>query len=233
MNTQDKRFLAAALGDGHDGDLPADVTGLGGFHFARSLEWPFAPHAGIRSLAVHYAIRGIKPIERFVLTASWGTGITGIEISVGLDLDMEPLDTADVFGKSEHLIGQLVSPETAPATKNTVQIDFAERLTHGTESFGLAKLRGRVLWQAGSRHIIRIHRQMPAGWPDGDHHEADESAITGRAAPLPPRVVSPARSIPCYVLLGIGILTPTRRKVLKVSVNDLVPALAWLRRNAV
>ena len=89
-----------------------------------------------------------------------------------------------MFGKSEHLIGQLVSPETAPATKNTVQVDFTERLTPGTESFGLAKLRGRILWQAGSRHIIRFHRQMPKGWPEPPHVETDESAFTGRTAPI-------------------------------------------------
>ena len=231
MNTQDKRFLAAALGDGRGADLPEEELGPTDFNLAHSLQWPFAPHAGIRSLTVHSVARRSPPFERLVLTASWGGDLTGIELSVGLDLALEALDTSDVFGKSEHLIGQIVSPETAPATRSTVQIDFAESLTPGAESFGLAKLRGRILWQAGSRHIIRIHRQMPAGWPDGDHHEIDESAITGRSAPLPERS-RPGRTVPCSILLGVPILTPDRRKVVSVSVSNLVPTLAWLRRNA-
>ena len=75
-----------------------------------------------------------------VLTASFGGNLTGIELSVGLDLDLPPQDTAQVFGASEHLIGQLVAPESAPATKHTVQLDFRERLEPGIESFGLTKL---------------------------------------------------------------------------------------------
>ena len=152
MDTQDKRFLAAVLGDGRQTSSPLDRQalgnpGIGGFTLGNALEWPFAPHAGIRSLFIYYRRDG-PPYERLVLTACWGGDITGTELSVGLDLALEPMDTGDVFGKSEDLIGQLVSPETAPATRNTVQLDFTERLTPGTASFGLAKLRARILWQA-------------------------------------------------------------------------------------
>lgn len=73
---------------------------------------------------------------------------------------------------------------------------------------------------------------MPAGWPEPPHVETDESAFTGRTAPLPTQNLS-GRIVPCYVLLGIPILTAARRKIVKVAVSDLVPALAWLRRNAV
>ena len=76
----------------------------------------------------------------------------------------------------------LSAPETVPATKDTVQVDFAEDLPSGSESFGLVKLRGRVVWQAEGHHILRFHRQMPVGWPEGDHHEADERALSGRTA---------------------------------------------------
>ena len=106
----------------------------------RVLEWPFAPHAGIRSVTVHSATRNSEPYTRMVLTASFGGDLTGIELSVGLDLDLPPQDTAQVFGASEHLIGQLVAPESAPATKHTVQLDFRERLEPGIESFDLTKL---------------------------------------------------------------------------------------------
>ena len=106
----------------------------------RVLEWPFAPHAGIRSVTVHSATRNSEPYTRMVLTASFGGDLTGIELSVGLDLDLPPQDTAQVFGASEHLMGQLVAPESAPATKHTVQLDFRERLEPGIESFGLIKL---------------------------------------------------------------------------------------------
>ena len=34
---------------------------------------------------------------------------------------------------------------------------------------------------SGGCHVLRITRQMPVGWPSGDHHEADEAAFTGRA----------------------------------------------------
>ena len=236
MNTQDKRFLAAALGDGEPAPIPLASTtisdptlgdpALGGFVFQSALEWPFAPHAGIKSFALHCRT---STRDRWVLTACWGGAVTGTELSVGLDLDLEPQDTNDVFGKSDHLIGQLVAPETAPATRNTVQIDFAERLTPGTESFGLAKIRGRILWQSGNRHILRIHRQMPKGWPEPPHDETDESAFTGRTAPFHPPASGHRGS---RILLGVPILTPDRRKIVDVTIGSLTTTLAWLRENA-
>ena len=53
----------------------------------------------------------------------------------------------------------------------------------------------------------------------------------GRTAPLPERKVR-GGTVPCSILLGVPILTPDRRKVVSVSVSNLVPTLAWLRRNA-
>ena len=108
MNTQDKRFLAAALGEGYgirDPEFrkavndPAFKKALnnssmfaGSFTLRHSREWPFAPHAGIRSMTLHSRSRRDPPFARLVLTASWGTGITGTELSVGLDLDLPPQD---------------------------------------------------------------------------------------------------------------------------------------------
>ena len=236
MNTQDKRFLAAVLGEGISGDHPPGMTDLGapgngGFSFGGSLEWPFAPHAGIKTLITLTRSFRRPDQEHLILTASWGGDLTGTELSVGLDLDLEPQDTNDVFGKSDHLVGQLVAPETAQATRNTVQIEFAERLTPGTTSFGLAKLRGRILWQAGSRHILRIHRQMPIGWPGGDHHETDESAFTGRTEPMQPRAHT-YRARGSRAVFGVPILTPDRRKTIEVSIDALTTTVAWLREHA-
>ena len=242
MNTQDKRFLAAALGEGFDirdpelWDAVNDPAfenalgnpNIGGFILRHSLEWPFPPHAGIKSLTIHSRSSSSPPFARLVLTASWGGDITGTELSVGLDLALEPHDTSDVFDKSEHLIGQLVAPETAPATRNTVQVDFAERLTPGTSSFGLTKLRGRILWQAGARHIIRFHRQMPKGWPEAPHVETDESAFTGRTDPIHP---PSGRGFGSSVYFGVPILTTDRRKIVDVNISKLTTALAWLREN--
>ena len=234
MNTQDKRFLAAVLGEGIRGDHPPGMAALGepdngGFLLGGSLEWPFAPHAGIKSLITLTRSFRRPYQEHLVLTASWGGDITGTELSVGLDLTLDPMNTSDVFGKSDHLIGQLVAPETAQATRNTVQVDFAERLTPGTTSFGLAKLRGRILWQAGARHILRFHRQMPKGWPEAPHVETDESAITGRTDPIHPPAHGQLES---RILLGIPFLTPDRRKIVDVNISRLATALAWLRENA-
>ena len=100
-----------------------------------------------------------------MLIASLGPGITGVEVSVGLDLRLPEVDVDNVFAKSDHLVGQLVSPETAPATKDTVQVDFTEHLAEGEATFGLVKLRGKVLWQVGGHHVLRFPRQMPTGWP--------------------------------------------------------------------
>ena len=111
-----------------------------------------------------------------MLTASWGGGLPGVELSAGLELALPDLDVGRVYGKAPRLLGQLYAPETAPATKDTVQVDFAEDLPPGATSFGLVKLRGRVVWRSGGHHVLRFHRQMPVGWPEGDHHEADESA---------------------------------------------------------
>lgn len=116
----------------------------------------------------------------FVLTATTGGGLAAPELGVGLALHFDDMDVERVFGRSDHLIGHLHAPETAPATKDTVQIHFAEDLPEGNPSFGRVKVRGKLLWQSGGRHVLRITRQMPVGWPQGDHHEADESALTGR-----------------------------------------------------
>ena len=158
MDTQDKRFLAAALGEGDGGAFPCPVSS-GVFPPVHWSEWPFAPHKGIRTVTLHSTAAPEPPYTRMVLTAAYGGDLPGVELSVGLDLTLEPLDTNDVFGKSEHLTGQLVTPpHTAPTTKNTVQIDFGERLVEGTESFGLSHVRGRLLWQATGTSSASIAR---------------------------------------------------------------------------
>ena len=153
-----------------------------------------------------------------VLTASLGPGITGVEVSVGLDLRLPEVDIDNVFGRSDHLVGQLVSPETAPATKDTVQVDLTERLPKGEATFGLVKLRGKILWQAGGHHVLRFTRQMPTGWPGGNHHEADESAISGRTAPL---------GGGAKLYLGVPMLTADRVQVLGFDVGGLERVVAW------
>ena len=49
--------------------------------------------------------------------------------------------------------------------------------------------------------MLRITRQMPVGWPGGDHHEADESAFTRRAG---------ACDYVTKLHFGIPYLTPDR-----------------------
>ena len=68
---------------------------------------------------------------------------------------------------------------------------------------------------------------MPVGWPAGDHHEADESAITGRTAPLPE--YTDYGSGDPTILFGVPILTPERRKVIPIGVRFLPETLAQLR----
>ena len=104
-----------------------------------------------------------QPTTALVLTASWGGRLTGVELSVGLELALPALDVDHMYNKADRLIGQLGAPETAPATRDTVQVDFAEDLPAGITSVGLVKLRGRVVWQAEGHHILRFHRQMPLG----------------------------------------------------------------------
>ena len=58
-----------------------------------------------------------------------------------------------------------------------------------------------LLWRQGGRHVIRITRQMPVGWPGGGHHEADESALTTRAGPC---------GYEDKIHFGIPYLTPDR-----------------------
>ena len=71
--------------------------------------------------------------------------------------------------------------------------------------------------------MLLFHRQMPAGWPDPAHPEADESALTGRTAALP----AEAR-----VWLGLPTLTQDRTRVLEVRVGGLVGAIEWIRARA-
>lgn len=156
----------------------------------------------------------------FVVVASHGGGLAATEVQVGLDLRLRGVDTGRVWGKSEHLLGQLVSPETAPATRHTVQVDFHEQLPADVQSFGLVKLRARVPWRDDGRHLLSFHRQMPKGWPEAPHVEADESALSGRTA---------AVTGPAHLYFGLPFLTADRTKVLKADVTALEIVLAWMR----
>ena len=228
MNTQDKRFLHGALYEGRWVEFPhverlPDGAGLGGDSSSWHLrEWPFGPHAGARTLVMR-SEPTYRPSSAMVLTATWGGGLPGFELSVGLDLHLPEADPAKVYGHADRLIGQLPAPETAQATRDTVQIDIAETLPAGTQTFGLVKVRGKVVWQDGPRHILRFHREMPIGWPAGDHHERDESALTGRTDPV--------RS-GSMLHFGIPLLTASRTHVLRVDVGKLDETLAWMRRQA-
>ena len=83
------------------------------------------------------------------------------------------------------------------------------------------KLRGRVVWQAEGHHILRFHRLMLVGWPEGNHHEADESALTGRTA-----AVGRGATL-CF---GVPLLTADRTLVYSTTVDALDEVLVWLRR---
>ena len=130
-------------------------------------------------------------------------------------------------GRSDHLFGQLVAPETAletaPATRDTVQVDFHEELPDAVQGFGLVKRRARVPWCVGGRHVLLFHRQMPTGWPESPHVEADESALSGRTA---------AVTGPTTVYLGMPLPTADRTKVYQVDVLGPELALGWMREVA-
>ena len=151
MNARDKRFLCGVLRQG----VPFYTSRLGEFpgrtqwRLAGACERSHGTGAGVRTYRVESREPDTGADHALVLTASLGPGITGVEVSVGLELHLPAVDVDDVFGKSEHLVGQLVSPETAPATKDTVQVELAEYLPDSEATFGLVNLRGKVLWQAG------------------------------------------------------------------------------------
>ena len=88
------------------------------------------------------------------------------------------MDRDRVAGRSDHLLGQLVSQETASGIRGTVQVDFAERLPQGAHAFGIVKLRARVPWAADGRHVLHFHGQTPTGRPEAPREEEDESAFT-------------------------------------------------------
>lgn len=173
MNAQDRRFVRAVLGEGEQASAHDRIGDFGNLAY----RWSLGPDAG-QQTTVYRSYMGEG--SHLLLTATTGGGLAAPEICVGLDLRLDDIDVERVYGRSAHLIGHLHAPETAPATKDTVQIHFAEDLPDDNPSFGLVKVRGKLLWQYGERHVLRITRQMPVGWPGGDHHEVDESAFTGR-----------------------------------------------------
>ena len=59
---------------------------------------------------------------------------------------------------------------------------------------------------------------MPTGWPEGDYHEADESALTGRTEPVGGRA---------KLYLGVPMLTSERVLVLGFDVGALERIVAW------
>ena len=91
------------------------------------------------------------------------------------------------------------------------------------QGFGLVELRAWVPWCVDGRHVLLFHRQMPTGWPGGDHHEADGSALSGRTA---------AMTGPATVYLGVPVLTADRTKVYQADVLGLETALGWMREVA-
>ena len=177
MDKRDVRFLAAVLGDAPDSIQAFMSTGDFGTPRAenRMFRWPDTG----REASVFRASMG--NVDTLVLTRVEGGGLEAPELGVGFDLRLDDVDPARVFGVSPHLLGHLHAPETARATKGTVQVAFVEdNPAAAYPSFGLVKVRARLLWQAGGRHVLRIVREMPVGWPEGGHHERDEAALTRR-----------------------------------------------------
>ena len=154
-----------------------------------------------------------------------GGGLAASELTAGLDLWLPEAWPDELLNRSDHLLGQLIAPETNPPEKrNTVQVGFAEDFRGGTgESFGLVKLRAKVPWRHGRRHVLLFHRQMPTDWPKSPHVEADGSALSGRAA---------AVTGPAPVCLGVPVLPADRTKVYRVDVLGWETALGWMREVA-
>lgn len=230
MNTRTKRFMHAVLGEGRDAaESPETVrrAGLphGGFQLRSMRVWPFGDQTGMRIVAVESpATCGGERLGELVISACFGGGLAEPELAAGLDLQLPPVEPDRVAGRSEHLLGQLVSPETTPETRGTVEVDFAELLPQGPGfglvRFGIVKLRARVAWAVDGRHVLHFERQMPTGWPGGKHHETDESAISGRTG----RVAG--RASVCF---GVPVLTDDRTCVVECDVNGLDQALGALK----
>lgn len=153
----------------------------------------------------------------FVVVAFHGGGLASTKIQIELDLRLRGVDPERVFGKSERLLGQLVSPETAPATRHTVQVGFHEELPADVQSFGLVKLRARVPWCDDGRHLLSFHRQMSTGWLEPPH----ESALSGRTHPVTGATAA--------VYFGLPFLTADRTKVLKAGVTALHTVIGSMR----
>ena len=71
----------------------------------------------------------------------------------------------------------------------------------------------------GGERELRPREAAPTGWPEGDHHEADESALTGRTA----RVEWGSRRF------GLPLLTSDRTMVWSTTIDGLDEVLAWMR----
>lgn len=253
MTLGERRFVHAVLGEGARVHVPDDETRIDGVPPSTRpagpvdalpraqnwfppnpdvRHWPFPPHAGMRTACLRLPATGgprddvsVTP-DAFVLVGAWGGGLAAIELAAGLDLWLPEAWPDELLNRSDHLLGQLIAPETNPPEKrNTVQVRFAEDFgaAAGTESFGIVKLRGKVVWRHGRRHVLLFHRQMPTGWPDPAHPEADESALTGRTAALP---------LAARIWLGLPMLTHDRTRVLEVQIGGLVGAAAWIRARA-
>ena len=83
------------------------------------------------------------------------------------------------------------------------------------------KLRARVPWRDDGRHLLSFRRQMPKGWPESPHVEADESALPGRTHPVTGATAA--------VYFGLPFLTADRTKVLKAGVTALHTVIGSMR----
>ena len=126
-----------------------------------------------------------------------------------------PAHCANHSERGEQALARLVEQVNALRARPMTGEDFegVERELRAGEAAREDPLAGRR-----GHHVLRFHRQMPTGWPEGDHHEADESALTGRTAPV---------GGGAKLYLGVPMLTADRVQVLGFDVGGLDRVVAW------
>lgn len=219
MRTRDERFLHAVLARGQrDADATQELRDAiarldAPFHGVDVREWRHGTQAGLRLAAATTPRTDTSPA--LMLAACWGGTLPRVELTAGLVLVLPDVDIERVHPRADDapLTGQVYTPETSQAHRGTVQLGFAEHQAEGAQSFGIVKLRAKVLYATHGRHVLRFSGEMPTGWPESG---IKERAITGRTAPEG------------SIELAVPILTPTLMHTETFDVRRLERVVATL-----
>ena len=194
MDTRRKRFFAAAsICQSRINETIAsnEQTNLTGWAFSKAThpmddsKIALAEH----SMSLHGEYDSANPQIRFTsslfLTAVRLSNSTEISAGIGISMYGAQSDMRHAILDGQNKTGLVYCFETAPAYKDSAQIQAAWKFDASTTKPDVSYFRGIPRVNLISQNLIFIEEQMTARWASGESDApAHESALSGRTAAL-------------------------------------------------